>query len=473
MLALFLVIGAASHGSASAPLEATQRPAAVDALFKEFNQKTTPGLALGIYQNGQPVLTRAYGMADLENPAPITTDAVFHVASVSKHFTAFAVLLLANEGKVDLDADVRRYLPYMPDFGDVITVRHLIYHTSGLRDSWRLFALGGVDSYSHRQQSQVVNMVSRQRGLNFKPGTEYAYSNMNYTLLAEVVRSVTGKTLRQFTTERMFKPLQMDHTFFADDILEIVPRRAQSYSREGDTWRRSPLNLDTYGATNLQTTVKDFARWADNFARPKVGDRALLAQFTSMGKLDDGTPLDYGFALHSETFLGRSAVAHTGADAGFRAIFAYFPAEDFAIALLSNSSLSESSYIEPLVEIYLGAKDGATRKPSPPPRNRTAATQAAAAPTLAALRELEGDYRSSELDATYTLAVKEQTLTLNSIWFDEPMLLKPTGEDAFLTDWPVERIRVERDARGRVTAILSSSGSARNVRFERQTKTDR
>ncbi|MBL8267051.1 serine hydrolase domain-containing protein, partial [Steroidobacter sp.] len=254
LLALSMVIGWLPLASAASLLEASQRPAAVDALFAEFNQATTPGLAIGIYQNGQPLLTRAYGMADLENPAPITTDTVFHIASVSKHFTAFAVLLLANEGKIDLDADVRRYLPYMPDFGDVITVRHLIYHTSGLRDSWRLLALGGVDSYSHRQQAQIVNMAARQRGLNFKPGTEYAYSNMNYTLLAEIVRSVTGKTLRQFTTERMFKPLQMDHTFFSDDILEIVPRRAQSYSREGDTWRRSPLNLDTYGATNLQTT---------------------------------------------------------------------------------------------------------------------------------------------------------------------------------------------------------------------------
>ncbi|MBL8266496.1 serine hydrolase domain-containing protein, partial [Steroidobacter sp.] len=364
----------------------------------------------------------------------------------------------------------RRYLPYMPDFGDVITVRHLIYHTSGLRDSWRLLALGGVDSYSHRQQAQIVNMAARQRGLNFKPGTEYAYSNMNYTLLAEIVRSVTGKTLRQFTTERMFKPLQMDHTFFSDDILEIVPRRAQSYSREGDAWRRSPLNLDTYGATNLQTTVKDFARWADNFARPKVGERALLEQFTSMGKLDDGTAINYGFALHSEKFLGRSAVAHTGSDAGFRAIFAYFPEEDFAIALLSNSSLSESSYIEPLVEIYLGAKDGATKKPPPPPRSRAVTATNQAAPTLATLRELEGDYRSSELDATYTLTLKGQALTLNSIWFDEPMLLESTGKDAFLTDWPVERIRVERDARGRATAIVLSSGSARNIRFDRLAK---
>lgn len=203
---------AKSSSQTGLPLPALTR--AVDAVFAEY-RPDAPGAAVSIYQGGKLIFSKGYGLADLEAGTPLTARTPIHVASVSKQFTAFAVALLAREGKADLDADVRTYLPWMPQFSEgIITVRHLILHTSGLRDQWALFTLGGQEMQSRLRQQQIVNMVARQRSLNFTPGVEYSYSNTGYTLLAEVVKAVSGQTLREFTTEHMFKPLHMDSTFF-------------------------------------------------------------------------------------------------------------------------------------------------------------------------------------------------------------------------------------------------------------------
>ena len=203
---------------------------AIDALFDDV-EVNGPGAAVGIYHRGRPTLTRGYGLADLESGLPITPQTAFHAASVSKQFTAFAIALLAQEGAIDLEADVRDYLPYVPDFGSTITVRHLILHTSGLRNQVTLLLLRRQGVESRTTQHHVVNLVARQRTLNFPPRTDYSYSNTGYVLLAEIVFAGTGRSLREFTAERIFEPLGMQHTFFVDDVTEIVPRRASSYTR--------------------------------------------------------------------------------------------------------------------------------------------------------------------------------------------------------------------------------------------------
>ncbi len=331
---------AASSGNPHLPGDtaADSRQAAVDTLFAGFNA-STPGAAVGIYQNGKLVYARGYGMADLEAGTPITPHTRFHVASVSKQFTAFAVALLAREGKVELDADIRRYLPFVPDFGHVITVRHLILHTSGLRDQWELFGIGGQEIHNVLHQQQIINMISRQRALNFTPGMEHMYCNTGYTLLGEIVRVASHESLRQFTQERIFRPLGMTDTFFFDDVNEVVPGRAQSYARKGpdEPWKRDLLNYDNVGATSLLTTVEDLARWAGNFSRPLVGDRALIDQVSHNGTLDDGTPIRYGFGLERASLGGREIVTHNGSDAGFHTVFYYYPADDFAVAIATNT----------------------------------------------------------------------------------------------------------------------------------------
>jgi CubicO group peptidase (beta-lactamase class C family) len=337
-LAASAAMPAYAQTAAPAAAQDAGRDATIDALFSSIAPRD-PGAALGVYSKGKLVYAKGYGIADMEDGRAITPQTQFHVASVSKEFTAFAIALLAREGKVDLNADIRRYLPYVPDFGDVITVNHLIHHTSGLRDQWSLFTLGGQDMDNRLRQKQVVNMVSRQRGLNFKPGSEYTYSNTGYTLLAEIVHAVSGQTLRQFTEARIFKPLGMTKTFFFDDVDEIVPGRAQSYNRASPDkpWQRELLNYDNAGATSLFTTVEDLAKWAANFTNPIVGDRALIDQVTTNGTLSNGKPITYGFALQRTKIAGRDVITHSGADAGFRAIFVYYPGQDFAVAITTNT----------------------------------------------------------------------------------------------------------------------------------------
>lgn len=319
---------------------------AIDALFDDV-EVNGPGAAVGIYHRGRPTLTRGYGLADLESGLPITPQTSFHAASVSKQFTAFAIALLAQEGAIDLEADVRDYLPYVPDFGSTITVRHLILHTSGLRNQITLLLLGGQGVESRTTQQHVVNLVARQRNLNFPPGTDYSYSNTGYVLLAEIVFAVTGRSLREFTAERIFEPLGMQHTFFVDDVTEIVPRRASSYTRrrgedgrELGGWARALLNYDNVGSSGLSTTVEDLTRWAGNFADPLVVAEGLIPKVCAGGALEDGTPIDYGFGLARGEIAGHTALSHTGSDASFRSVFTYFPEHDFSVSILANTELA-------------------------------------------------------------------------------------------------------------------------------------
>lgn len=346
-----LVVGSGSLCAAAVSSEA------VDALFADYAAPGSPGAAVGIYQGGKLIYSQAYGYADLEQGTKITPQTPFHVASVSKEFTAFAIALLSREHKVDLDADIRTYLPYLPDFGHKITSRHLLYHTSGLRDQWSLFQLGGQDIHNVLRQQQAVNMMMRQRELNFEPGAAHLYCNTGFTLLAEIVRTVSGRTLRQFTTERIFQPLGMSHTFFYDDVTEIVPGRAQSYKKapSGGGWKKELLNYDIFGATSLFTTVEDLAKWAGNFTHPLVGDRALIDEITTPGRLNDGSQLNYGFGLTLSRIAGRRAISHSGSDAGFRAYFLYFPAEDFAVAITANTPFEQDQKALAVAKLYLPA----------------------------------------------------------------------------------------------------------------------
>lgn len=379
-LATYWFLGAALLACALAA-EAANTPEArhraVDALFADRNEGTRPGAAIGIYQKGRAEYAKGYGYADLEQGTRITDETIFNLASVSKHFSAFAIALLAREGKIDLDADLHRYLPYLPDFGRTITTRHLIHHTSGLRTSEMLFELGGQDIGGLAHQAQIPQMVARQRELNFDPGSEFLYCNLAYSLLPEIVTAVTGRSFREFTTERIFKPLGMQHTFFQDDATEIIPRRAQSYDKDGDRWTRALENYDVVGATGLMTNVQDMIRWAGNFTHPTVGDAKLIAQMGERGKLNDGTPINYGFGLTHQTLAGHEALVHTGSSAGYATIFAYFPKDDFAVTLLMNSQNDRNAPVAAIADLYLNGGSGKLpAKPVSSPQ-RSQVTQAA------------------------------------------------------------------------------------------------
>jgi len=359
-----LVIGLMYALVASSAPAASQIAANVDAAFAPFDKPSSPGAAVAIYRHGKLEYSQGYGLANIEYDIPIRPRTPFEVGSVSKQFTAFAIALLARDGKLSLDDDVRRYLPYMPDFGRRITIRHLLLHTSGLRDAMSLFHVAGHEVGSLLRQGQVVSMIARQRQLNFPPGTEYMYCNTGYLLLAEIVRAVSGQTLRDFTSERIFRPLGMTQSFFFDDVREAVPGRAYPYERwhgmgagEAARWGRTPLNWEIVGGMGLTTTVEDLARWAGNFGRPVVGDPELIRQIVRTGALDDGTPIPYGFGLREMQLDGHRVFMHSGAavSGSLKAIFVYYPDHDFAVAIAANGAreVSLDVLVRRVANLYL------------------------------------------------------------------------------------------------------------------------
>lgn len=260
----------------------------VDEIFAAFNNSETPGAAVAVVKDGKIIFKKGYGLANLEYDIPVTPATIFHIASVSKQFTVFSILLLEKEGRLSLDDDIRKYIPEVPDFGRKITLRHLANHTSGLRDQWNLLAMGGWRLDDVITKDHVLKLVSKQKDLNFEPGAEYSYSNTGFTLLAEVVARVSGKSFAEFTEERIFEPLGMDNTLFYDDHEKIVKNRAYSYHTDSTGYKKSVLSYANVGATSLFTTVEDLSLWAMNFSNPKVGDTTIFNKMNTPAVLNDG-----------------------------------------------------------------------------------------------------------------------------------------------------------------------------------------
>jgi CubicO group peptidase (beta-lactamase class C family) len=352
--AFIAVIVAASHAAAQ-PVVGPAPENRVRAIFAEFDRPTSPGCTVAVYQGDQIVHRSAYGMANLDHDIKLTPSSIFHVASVSKQFAATAILLLAQDGKLSIDDEVRKYVPELPDFGRRITIRHLANHTSGIRDQWDLLGLAGW-RYSRDliTDDDVLSLLSRQKDLNFSPGERHLYSNSGYTLMAVIVSRVSGQSFREFTTKRIFEPLGMTNTHFRDRFNEVVKNQAYGYSREGDSYRLSVTNFDTAGATSLLTTVEDLAKWHANFDRHTVGGAALQQGLLERGVLNDGKRIDYAFGVTHGTYRGVATVGHGGADAGYRAAFVRFPEQRLGVACLCNlASTNPGDLAQRVADVYL------------------------------------------------------------------------------------------------------------------------
>jgi CubicO group peptidase (beta-lactamase class C family) len=328
----------------------------IDAIFAQWDRDDTPGVAIGIYHDGETAYTRGYGMANLEHGIPITPDSVFHLASVSKQFAGFAIALLWNEGTLDIDADIRQWVPEVPAFGGAtITLRHLMHHTSGLRDQWSLLDLAGWRQEDLVTESDVLDLLARQRELNFAPGERYAYCNTGYTLMAVIVHRVTGKTLRAFCQERIFGPLGMTRTHFHDDHAEIVRGRTQAYiPRDEGGYRISIPEFDVVGATSLFSTVEDFVHWDRHFTTLQLTTPETMAAFLEPATTTDGTETHYGWGITTEEYRGITLVGHGGADHGYRSSFLHVPEHNIGVTIFANlSAISPGDLAHRVIDVLL------------------------------------------------------------------------------------------------------------------------
>ena len=485
--ALLLALSGLSFSAALTPAHAQDaRARAIDSIFSVFvpvaPAAPSPGCAVGVVSNGDLVYSRGYGLANLDYSRPLDGKSVFYLASVSKQFTAAAIAIAATQGKLSLDDDVRKYITELPDYGTVITIRHLIHHTSGIRDYLTLIPLSGRRADDHWTDTALLALITRQRALNFAPGAEHLYSNTGYVLLAEIIRRATGQSLRQFADEQIFQPLGMSDTHFHDDATEIVPARVIGYARAGDRWRMNHwFSFDKVGDGGLYSTIEDLARWDENFYTGKVGGAALLRQLHESGRLASGDTIRYAFGLSHGAYRGVRTVEHGGSLAGFRTNLLRFPEQRFSAIVLCNTPTANPTLLSrAIADVYIGDRLG---PPPPLPRpvvlppvnvpataGATAAAPPRAQPEPAAkpaipFADYAGTFRSEELDALFRLAVEADSLALYRI--DGRFVLRPgSASDSFLINNVL--LRFQREA-GRVSGFVVDAGRVRGIRFDRVT----
>ncbi len=325
----------------------------VDALFASWDNASSPGAAVGIVHQGRDVYRNGYGMASLEHGIPISPATVFDIASVSKQFCAFAVALLVSEGHLALDDDIRSHLPEMPDFG--IKIRHLVHHTSGLRDWPGTLAAAGYDMEDVISFDEILAMARAQQTLNFRPGEEYSYSNTGYNLLAEIVARRTGKSFQTYTDEAIFKPLGMFRSRFRSHHEEVVPNRAYAYAPSETGYRRVGNNLVARGSSSLFSSVDDLVRWTTGLSERRLGGRAAHELMAARGVLNSGEAIPYAFGQIAGSYRGLETLSHTGSWAGFRSVLLRIPKEGFAVIILGNvSTMNPMGLARRIADLYLG-----------------------------------------------------------------------------------------------------------------------
>jgi len=398
----------------------------VDKLFATWDRKDSPGCAVGVSQGGKVVLTRSYGMSSIELGVPIAVDSVFPAASISKQFTAMSILLLAKHGKLSLDDPIQKFVAGMREYDTPITVRHLMNHTSGLRDGFGLEGWASPREDGDRNE-RIAWFLSRQRALNFPTGSRYQYNNGAYNLLGIVVKRVSGQSLREFAEANIFKALGMTRTHFHDNPSDIISGVVTGYTPQGNGWRRGSEIPGTVGNSGLQTTVEDLLKWAQNFADPRVGDAALIASMLTSGVLTNGEKTNYGFGVAIGQYRGASIIEHGGGDQGISTYLARFPEHGLSIAVLCNSDAIPSGALETqIADLYLGDKLKAVEKPA------TTAPPKAATLTAAQLAQEVGWYGDGA-KTLFRVWLDGTRLTLNDVWGeDTPFEMTPTGEHNFI-----------------------------------------
>ncbi len=521
---------------------ADTRERKMDQIFAAYNRPNSPGCAVGVIQDGHFVFRKGYGIASLELGVPLSPESVFYMASVSKQFTAASVALAAEQGFLSLDDDVRKYIPELPDYGHAINLRQMLHHTSGLRDFETLMYLSGRELSDLHSRGEMLDLITRQKGLNNIPGEEWIYSNTNYFLLAEVVKRATKKSLADFAAENIFRPLGMVHTRYYDDHTLVMPGRVAAYDPGSDgkflvNWS---TNFDTVGPGGLMSSIDDLLVWDNNFYENKLGKGALTTVMQTRGVLNNGNETEYGLGLELNTYRSLPTVGHDGALFGYRTGMLRFPEQRFAVVCLCNSSSADPStlmravadvYLEKSLHAEAGVVAAAGNRSLPDPSlfagkyldphkhfvysftvsggnlmawggnlRRVGANQfkdlgtgtitfedsngemkatlvtdgeiffagrRVEAPHLseADLAGYAGQYRSTEIEATYDLTIDQGGIVLRNNW-STPLKLIAVAPDEFESSG-LGTLVFRRDENHRVSGLSVFAVNARDVNFER------
>ncbi len=442
---------------------ATTPAGKAEQLFRSWYDDRHAGAAVVVLHGDKVLFKQARGLASVEYGQPIKSSTTFELASVSKQFTGFAIAMLIDRGVLSIDDDIRKYLPEVPDFGKKITIGHLLNHTSGLRDWDAVFALRGVEFKDGLNNAQILQMVSRQKELNFPPGDQQQYCNTGYNLLAEIIARSTGQSLAQWTQENMFKPLGMHDTGFNQDYYAVIKNKAMSYEgRVPATTLVSGNSAAVAGSSSVFSSIDDLVKWVLNLESGQVGGESLKKLLRTRGKLNNGEPLDYAFGNIYSLRKNIPVVSHLGLAAGYRTSIARFPDQSISVIYLSNdgddASYNRASQIE---GVFIPAEKLAAEVPPDEPASEVKP----AIPLPAA--DYAGLYYSDELMLAYQIkAEKGGMVATHPITGSTE--LRQVETDRFESDrWYMPQIVFARDTGKQVTGLRISTAGARNMLFQK------
>ncbi|MCB0845871.1 MAG: serine hydrolase [Bacteroidetes bacterium] len=401
---------------------------AIDQVFAQWDNPNSPGCALAVVQNGKIVFSKGYGMADLEHNLAITPQNVFYIGSVSKQFVTMCMLLLEEEGKINLDDDIHKYFPEMPDYGYPINIRNLIHHTSGIRDYLQLWEMSGRNYLDEIEEEEVLDIIFRQKALNFEPGTRYLYSNSCYFMMAMIVKKITGKSIREYAQEHIFGPLRMKNTQFYNDNRRLIKNRAFGYGEpfEGE-FSNMMMRFDLVGSGGIYSTVEDLYLWDQNFYQNKLGKQGnkLIEKMLTNGKYNDGSDIDYAFALDKQVYKGLNTFGHGGALGGYRSQFIQFPDQKTSVIILANlASMNPGNLAFQVADIVLADKFTETTS------NETQSEIPAIKLSPKKMTEFEGYYWNNWSNYSRRIYLKDKTLMYWRGENNESELI-PIGENRF------------------------------------------
>ena len=437
----------------------------VDALLEPFDLADGPGGAVGVFRDGEIAYAHGYGLANIEHAIPNSPSTVFRIGSVTKQFVAMAIAMLHQEGTLSLDDDIRVHVPEVPEYEQPITVRHLVHHTSGLRDYNELATLAGMRSDRLGTVDEALSLIARQQGLNFTPGDQYLYSNSGYFLMAVIVERASGKTMAEFAEERIFQPLGMNSSLFKDDRDAIVRKRAYGYVPDDDGYRMYLSQRDFVGAGGVFTTVEDMLRWDNAFYGAAEWSPGLIDLTMTRGQLNDGFELPYAFGLQVGEYRGLRTVAHSGSFAAFTAYLLRFPDQRLTVVTMRNGGSSNAARLaRQIAEIYL--RDQFTEPAAAFSRPAIASSRGGRSTYRASRAELAdyvGRYYSSELDTTYAVEAAVGALRAGPEGAGA-MSLRPIEDDVFRNGRLT--LRFSREA-GRITGFTLDGGRVKGLVFVR------
>jgi len=451
--------------------------AAVDEVFSDLTKQGSPGCALAVYRDGKIIYTKGYGLANIEENVAITPQSVFDIGSTSKQFTAASILLLEKQGKLSATDDVRKYIPELPSYGQKITILHLLNHTSGLRDYLSLMKLAGINTDSVTTDADALALITRQKALNFAPGSDFLYSNTGFFLLSVIVQRVSGKTLREFAGENIFAPLEMTHTQYRDNHAALIANRALAYEeRENkDGYTLDVSYFEQTGDGAVHTSVEDLLKWDENFYSPRVGGKEFLGEIQERGKLNNGKVLDYAKGLRLQDYRGLQTVSHGGAWGGYRAELLRFPEQHFSVACLCNvGDAGPTRRAQQVADIYLGSLMKPKENKSTGRENKE---KSEIALDTDQLRNYSGEYWSEELGVVYRLGVTDGRIKVLSVVDASGSrrvnnfsadALRAIGADEFEVGKSRVILRFQRDAKQPASAFALDAGRTKGIAFQRK-----